>query len=99
MFTKQDLYVFVQVRPVYLETLFNQKIHQVACGSRHSLFLFLSGSVASVGSNDRGQLGHSEKTDSVCIQKVADVQNVSIIGTGNCHCLAADSKLLYSLYD
>ncbi|XP_031574986.1 serine/threonine-protein kinase Nek9-like [Actinia tenebrosa] len=81
-----------QVRPVYLETLFNQKILQVACGSRHSLFLFNSGSVASVGSNDRGQLGHSDKTDSVCIQRVADISNVFIIGCGNCHCLAADGE-------
>lgn len=84
--------VLQQQSPVYLETLFNQKVVQVACGARHSLFLFSSGLVASVGANDRGQLGLDSKTESVCIQNIPDLQDISVIGCGNCHSLAADGK-------
>lgn len=85
-------FLLLQQSPVYLETLFNQKVIQVSCGSRHSLFLFSSGSIASVGANDRGQLGLDSKIESVCVKNIPDMQDIGVIGCGNCHCLAADGK-------
>ena len=64
----------------------------MACGSRHSLFLFSTGAVTSVGANDRGQLGLDSKIDSACIQTVPDINGVCGIACGNCHCIAVDGE-------
>ncbi|XP_032230239.2 uncharacterized protein LOC5505968 isoform X2 [Nematostella vectensis] len=79
-----------QLKPIYVDTLFNRKVLQVACGSRHSLFLFSNGHVAAVGCNNRGQIGIGNKTDTFCIQNVPDLTGVTVVACGNSHCLAAD---------
>ena len=88
----------MQMSPVYVDTLLNRSVTQVACGARHTVFLFWDGKVASVGGNNKGQLGIDSRNDVVCPSNVTDLQNnfIICIGCGNSHTLAADGE--YSIW-
>ena len=47
-------------------TNFDSKIISIKCAAEHSLFLSYDGKVYSVGNNDKGQLGISDKKKKVC---------------------------------
>ena len=78
--------------PVYVDTLLNRSVNQVACGARHTLFLFLDGRIASVGSNNKGQLGMDDRIDKECPSNVPDLHSISHIGCGSSHSLATDGE-------
>ena len=84
---------FYQLRPVFVDTLSHQMVSQVACGARHSVFLFTSGKVAAVGTNNRGQIGCGDTTDVICPKALLDLCDVSVIACGNSHSLAGDGML------
>lgn len=49
-----------------MDTLLQRSVSQVACGARHSVFLFTNGQVAAVGVNNRGQIGCGDTVDVIC---------------------------------
>ena len=73
-----------------MDTLLHRQVSQVACGARHSLFLFTNGQVAAVGVNSKGQIGCGNTADVVCPKTIVDLSSISHIACGNCHSLAAD---------
>lgn len=77
-----------------MDTLLRRPVSQVACGSRHSIFLFTSGQVAAVGVNNRGQIGCGDTVDVVCAKTIPEIPPVSVIACGNSHTLAADGMFL-----
>ena len=85
--------------PVYVDTLLNRSVIQVACGARHTAFLFWDGKIASVGSNNKGQLGIGSCVDVVCPTNVTDLQNIVRVGCGNSHTLAADGEYTHIQWD
>ena len=77
---------------MFVDTLLRRQVSQVACGSRHSVFLFTNGQVAAVGVNSRGQIGCGDTVDVVCAKTVPDLPPISVIACGNSHNLAADGR-------
>lgn len=88
-FRKPD-YKENQLCPLFVDTLLHRQVSQVACGARHSLFLFTNGQVAAVGVNSKGQIGCGNTADVVCPKTIVDLSSISHIACGNCHSLAAD---------
>ena len=77
-----------------MDTLLRRTVSQVACGARHSLFLFTNGQVAAVGVNNRGQIGCGDTVDAICPKTIPDLPAISIIACGNSHNIAADGKFI-----
>lgn len=75
-----------------MDTLLHRQVSQVACGARHSVFLFTNGQVAGVGINNRGQIGCGDTVDAICPKTIPDLPAISIIACGNSHNIAADGK-------
>ncbi|XP_068693163.1 uncharacterized protein [Montipora capricornis] len=79
-----------QLHPLFVDTLLHRQVSEVACGARHSVFLFTNGQVAAVGVNSRGQIGCGDTVDVVCPKTVLDLSPISVIACGDSHTLAAD---------
>ena len=62
-----------------MDTLLQRSVSQVACGARHSVFLFTNGQVAAVGVNNRGQIGCGDTVDGICPKTVPDLPPISVI--------------------
>ena len=77
-----------------MDTLLHRQVSEVACGARHSVFLFTNGQVAAVGVNSRGQIGCGDTVDVVCPKTVLDLSPISVIACGDSHTLAADGMCL-----
>ena len=90
MISRFQILLFLQLRPVFVDTLLHRSVRQVACGARHSVFLFNDGKVACVGANNRGQLGTGDSVDSICPLDVHDMSDICRLACGNSHSLAAD---------
>ena len=72
-------------------------ISQISVGGNHSLALDSEGQIYAWGSNDYGQLGNGDTTDSntpvkVDTSGVLDGKTISQISAGNYHSLALDSE-------
>jgi alpha-tubulin suppressor-like RCC1 family protein len=59
-----------------------QRVIQVACGSRHSIFLTEIGEVWTTGWGKYGQLGHGTTTDELKPRKVGSIQRAQRIQAG-----------------
>lgn len=73
-----------------MDTLLHRPVSQVACGARHSVFLFTNGQVAAVGVNNRGQIGCGDTVDVIVPKTIPDIPAMTIIACGNSHSIAAD---------
>ena len=73
-----------------MDTLLRRSVSQVACGARHSVFLFTNGQVAAVGVNNRGQIGGGDTVDVICPKTVPDLPAISVVACGNSHSIVAD---------
>ncbi|KAL8565231.1 hypothetical protein ACOMHN_001129 [Nucella lapillus] len=76
-----------QMQPQLLEFLKHRPVRQVACGDRHSLFLFQDGSLAAVGNNAHGQLGDGSRHESTVPQVVDLEERVETVVCGTNHSL------------
>ncbi|XP_076444104.1 uncharacterized protein LOC143282372 isoform X2 [Babylonia areolata] len=86
-----------QLRPCLLERLAPRTVMQVACGDRHSLFLFDDGGVAAVGNNAHGQIGDGGR-DGARVPKTVDLSNsrVTSVACGANHNLViTESRDVY----
>ncbi|XP_070212798.1 uncharacterized protein [Littorina saxatilis] len=77
-----------QIRPQFLEFLRHRQVRQVACGDKHSVFLFDQGAVAVVGNNAHGQIGDGSRGESAVPKAVDMEQTVIYITCGPNHNLA-----------
>ncbi|XP_067936621.1 E3 ubiquitin-protein ligase HERC2-like isoform X2 [Watersipora subatra] len=73
---------------VLLTAVQHSPVVQVACGDRHTVFLYESGCVATLGENNHGQLGTGYSTSSVSPQVLPDLDDVRLISSGYNHCMA-----------
>ncbi|KAJ8380572.1 hypothetical protein SKAU_G00013500, partial [Synaphobranchus kaupii] len=81
-----------QLVPHLFRNLPSQRITQVACGDRHSLFALEDGSVAACGANDYGQIGTRCCEDATVPRFVEDLDNITSIACGANHNLALSDK-------
>ncbi|XP_035234359.1 probable E3 ubiquitin-protein ligase HERC2 [Anguilla anguilla] len=77
-----------QLVPHLFRNLPSQRITQVACGDRHTLFALEDGSVAVCGANDYGQIGSRSCEDAAVPRFVEDLENITSIACGANHNLA-----------
>ncbi|XP_076465916.1 uncharacterized protein LOC143297438 isoform X2 [Babylonia areolata] len=89
---RENNYKENQVTPHFLEFLKHRAVRQVACGDKHSLILFMDGSLAAVGNNAHGQLGDGGVEESA-VPRPVDVEGaVRTVSCGPHHSLALTEK-------
>ncbi|XP_077989209.1 uncharacterized protein LOC144443553 isoform X2 [Glandiceps talaboti] len=81
-----------QVKPHLLRPLQHLHVNQVACGERHSIFLFDSGTAAGCGCNANGQIGVGSRDEVVTPKLVEGLDNIQYIACGAHHSMAVDGN-------
>ncbi|XP_071794911.1 uncharacterized protein [Asterias amurensis] len=76
-----------QVLPHKLSPIAHQKVKQIACGEKHTLFLYETGIVAACGSNSFGQLGCGDLEERVSPKSLESLEGVVYIACGANHSL------------
>ncbi|XP_038079436.1 ultraviolet-B receptor UVR8-like isoform X2 [Patiria miniata] len=77
-----------QVLPHILRPIAHLKVTQVACGEKHSLFLYDTGIVATCGCSSFGQLGSGNRAELVSPKALESPEGVVSIACGANHSLA-----------
>ncbi|XP_077865155.1 uncharacterized protein LOC102808977 [Saccoglossus kowalevskii] len=80
-----------QVKPHLLRPIQHRFVTLVACGERHTLFLFDTGSVAGCGSNSFGQIGTGDR-DEVIVPKIIENLQAKFISCGANHSMAINEN-------
>ncbi|XP_070542195.1 uncharacterized protein [Ptychodera flava] len=81
-----------QVKPHLLRTLQHRHVTQVACGERHTMFLFDTGTVAGCGCNANGQIGIGSREEVVTPRFLEDLDNVEYIACGAHHSMCVNAS-------
>ncbi|XP_033749791.1 uncharacterized protein LOC117334342 isoform X2 [Pecten maximus] len=77
-----------QTRPYLLKSLIGRPVSSVACGDKHSIFRFQSGSIACVGCNANGQIGTGDREEAL-VPKMLDMSGpITQVACGSNHSLA-----------
>ncbi|GFS15496.1 RCC1 and BTB domain-containing protein 2 [Elysia marginata] len=93
---RTETYKENQTSPGLLRYLMHHHVTQVACGDKHTLFLFQDGTVSAVGHNSRGQIGDGGRQESVVPKAVEMEVPVVSIACGRDHNLVlTDSGDVY----
>ncbi|KAK3759847.1 hypothetical protein RRG08_028849 [Elysia crispata] len=93
---RKETYKENQASPGLLRYLMHYQVTQVACGDKHTLFLFQDGTVSAVGHNSHGQIGDGGRQESV-VPKPVDIEATAVsIACGQDHNLVlTDSGDVY----
>ncbi|XP_070542190.1 uncharacterized protein [Ptychodera flava] len=81
-----------EVKPHLLRTLQHRHVTQVACGERHTMFLFDTGTVAGCGCNANGQIGIGSREEVVTPRFLEDLDNVEYIACGAHHSMCVNAS-------
>ncbi|GFO04203.1 X-linked retinitis pigmentosa GTPase regulator [Plakobranchus ocellatus] len=92
---RKETYKENQTSPGLLSYLVHYHVTQVACGDKHTLFLFRDGTVSAVGHNTRGQIGDGGRQESVVPKPVElDAPAISV-ACGRDHNLVLTGELTF----
>ncbi|XP_005091370.3 X-linked retinitis pigmentosa GTPase regulator [Aplysia californica] len=85
---REETYKENQTSPCLLQYMVHWPVRQVACGDKHSVFLYTSGAAAVVGNNSHGQIGDGTRAESQ-VPKTVDIEvTLSQVASGPNHVLA-----------
>ncbi|OWF41330.1 uncharacterized protein LOC110462625 isoform X2 [Mizuhopecten yessoensis] len=81
-----------QIKPYLLKSLIGRPVSEVACGDKHSIFRFQSGSIACVGCNSTGQIGTGDREEAL-VPKILEMTGpITHVACGSNHSLAISDK-------
>ncbi|XP_060064104.1 uncharacterized protein LOC132544517 isoform X2 [Ylistrum balloti] len=77
-----------QTRPYLVKSLIGKPVSAVACGDKHSIFRFQSGSIACVGCNATGQIGTGDREEALVPKILEMTSPITQVACGSNHSLA-----------